>query len=175
MTELPDPDSVVTVSRAPTLTSTIVTLVAAFLVCLTALPTIGLVPTILGLVVLASGLLAGRRGLVTLGSAGQLVGLFIAGAGASNVTTVRVLVGIAAAVVAWDVGQYAVGLGDQIGRTAPTRRAELVHAGTSLTIAAATAGIAYLLFVVAAGNQPTTALVALLCTAVLLVLVLRKQ
>jgi hypothetical protein len=173
MTDLPDPESIVTVRRAPTVTSTIITLLAGLLVCVAALPRIGLAPTVIGLVVLATGLFTGRRSLVTLGATGQLVGLFITGA--SNVPTVRVLVGIAAAVVAWDVGQYAVGLGDQIGRTAPTRRAELRHAGTSLTIAAGTAGIAYTLFLGAAGNQPTTALVALLSTAILLVLVLRKQ
>ena len=84
------------------------------------------------------------------------------------------LVGLVMAVVAWDVGQHAVGLGEQVGRAGPTVRAELVHAGTSLGIAGGTAGIAYLLFVAGAGNQPTTALVALLLAAVLIVLALRN-
>lgn len=173
MTALPDPDSIVTVDRAPTWTSTVLALLAALLVCLVALQTVGLAPAVIGLGLLGVGLLTGRRGLVTLGAAGQLVGLFLTGV--ETVPTASVLVGLAAALVAWDVGQYAVGLGEQIGRTAPTRRAELVHAGASAAIATSTAGIAYVLFVVAAGNQPTTALVALLCTAVLLVLVLRKR
>jgi len=172
VTELPDPDEIATVNRVPPRTSTIIALVAALIVCVTALRSIGFVPAGLGLAIMGAGLAGGRRSLVTVGAAGQLVALFITGA--AGVGTARVLVGIAAGVVAWDVAQHAVGLGEQIGRDAPSRRAELVHAGTSLGVAASTAGIAYLLFVAAAGNQPTTALVALLLAVVLIVLALRN-
>lgn len=44
------------------------------------------------------------------------------------------LVGAVAALLVWDVGEHAIGIGEQLGRTAPTTRIELTHLAASLLV-----------------------------------------
>jgi hypothetical protein len=79
----------------------------------------------------------------------------------------------------WDVGRYGTTLGEEIGRHAPTRDTELVHAGGTLAVGALGAGAAYAIQrLLAAGTiqeSPTTvvALTGVLAGIVLLVAALR--
>ena len=120
-----------------------------------------------GLVVLGLGLLVASRRAVTVGG-----GLLFAGvlfAGASGASAEPLLLGTVGAVVAWDVGDNAISVGQQLGRAARTRNAELVHAAASLAVGGVTAAVGYAVYLAAAAGQPLTALVFLLLGAVVLV------
>lgn len=126
---------------------------------------------VFGLLLLGVGQLRGTRTAVTVGALLGFGG--VVAAGASGAAPAVVLVGTAAAVLAWDLGEQAINLGEQLGRSARTRNAELVHAANSTLVAAAAIGIGYGLFLVAAGGQPVPALVLLLGAGVLLAAALR--
>lgn len=124
-----------------------------------------------GLLLLAVGQLRGTRAAVTAGAWLALAGIVVAGtAGASPAV---MLVGTAAAVLAWDFGEQAINLGEQLGRSARTRNAELVHAANSTLVAVAAVAVGYGLFLAGSGGQPVTALVVLLGAALLLAAALR--
>ena len=124
-----------------------------------------------------------RLGLVTERSAGPTlaaVGLLVAAGFGTAVGHGPALAigGVAAALLVRDVGTYGTTLGRELGRAAPTRRTELVHAvGAGLvavlgvgvaTAAARTAGVTALALPVPVGGPLLAAAVAL----VLLVLIL---
>ncbi|WP_089872096.1 DUF7519 family protein [Halogranum rubrum] len=54
------------------------------------------------------------------------------------------LVGAVAALLVWDVGEHAIGLGEQLGRTAPTTRVELTHLAASLFVGAVAVAVGLL-------------------------------
>ncbi|MFC6988873.1 hypothetical protein ACFQJD_09425 [Haloplanus sp. GCM10025708] len=64
------------------------------------------------------------------------VGVFLAAVGSARVGVppVVVFVAVAASLVVWDVSDHAVAMGTEVGRAAPTRHVELVHAGGSLLV-----------------------------------------
>ncbi|WP_226013224.1 DUF7519 family protein [Halomicrobium salinisoli] len=66
-------------------------------------------------------------------------------AGVLSVDPLVVLGALVAAVVVWDVGEFGATLGAEVGRHADTRRTELVHAGGTLAVGGAGAGVALLL------------------------------
>jgi hypothetical protein len=109
---------------------------------------------------------------VTLGAVGLFGGVLLAGAQGGGPEAL--VLGLLGTVVAWDVGEHAVGLGEQLGREATTTRSELVHAAASLAVGAAGATLGYGVFLVAAGGQPTTALVFLLIGVVALAAAVRS-
>lgn len=121
---------------------------------------------LVGLAVLAGGLFAGSRRLASMGSAGTLVGVLYAGV--AGAPAVALLVGVAATVIAWDAAGSAIDLGAQLGREADTARLEVVHAGGSLVVGTASAGVGYAVYLTAAGGQPMAALLLLLVAGVLL-------
>lgn len=122
-----------------------------------------------GVAVLAVGLyVRGSRRLVSIGAAGLFVAALVAAALGALAAT-PTLVAVAAAMIAWDVGQNAVGVGHQLGRHVPTRRAELVHAAGSLVVATAITVLTYVVYLIANDGQPAAALVSLLVGAVLLI------
>ena len=126
--------------------------------------------SVLGVVVVAVGLYGDSRPAVTLGAAGQFCGVLLAGL--AGTAPAFLLFSTAAAVVAWDVATFAIGLGDELGRAAETRRLELVHAGVSGALAVVAAGFGVTVYHLAGGG-PTLAPVALLCGAVVLAVALR--
>ncbi|WP_049898739.1 DUF7519 family protein [Halococcus agarilyticus] len=135
-----------------------------------AVSTPSLTAGVLGFVLVALGLARGWRTAVTLGGAGLFCGVVLAGLVGAPASVV--VFATAATVVAWDVATFGIEVGEELGREADTRRLELVHAGASSVVAAIPAGIGLALFRTASGG---TALVpiALLCGAVVLVVVLR--
>jgi len=128
---------------------------------------LALAPAGLGAFVLVIGVARGRPRAVTLGVATLFAGLLLAGA--TGARPPALLLGAVGAAVAYDAGQYAIRLGEQLRAGAPTARAELVHVGATATVATATAGVGALVFRVGTGGQPSTALVALLLATVLFV------
>lgn len=126
----------------------------------------GFLVAVAGLVALALGLLWGSRALLKVGATGLFGGVLLAGL--TGTPPAALLLATGAAVVAWDVAENAVGLGEQLGRVAPTARAELVHAAGSAVVAAAGAALAYLAFRAVGGPNPVAALVVLLFAGVAL-------
>lgn len=76
-------------------------------------------------------------------------------------------------VLAWDIADNALTVGEQLGRRARTERLELVHAAATLSVAVVGAAVAYGVFRLAGGGRPLLALVLLLLGATLTVAVLR--
>lgn len=95
------------------------------------------VPGMVGVVVLALGVVPGRgdgsRRLVKAGTALVFLTVFAVGV-VTKPSLGTLLVGGVAAVLAWDAGEQAVGLGRQLGRRAETYRAEAVHAVGSVVV-----------------------------------------
>ncbi|MFC4407466.1 DUF7519 family protein [Haloarchaeobius iranensis] len=165
------------IDRRPVRLSAIVSLGAAAVAALAAILTasVGGVVAGLGIVALAPGLVVGSRRLVHAGGVVLAAGMVVAGAtGAGAAAELFLLVGTAATVVAWDVGQNAVGLGQQLGQEAETTRAELAHIGATLVVGGVTVGVAYGLYQVAGTGQPLPALVMLLVAALVLTTALRQ-
>jgi hypothetical protein len=121
----------------------------------------------LGLSLLLVGLVRGANGPVSGGAFSLFLGAVLAGAGGAPV--LRTLVGVTAAVLAWDVGGNAIGVGAQLGREADTTRLEAVHVASSVAVGAAVAGAGFGLYRLGTGEQPTAVLVLLAVAAVLLV------
>lgn len=121
----------------------------------------------IGLLILVVGVAQGTRARVSVGAFGLFGGAILAGAQGAGV--LPVLVGVTSAVLAWDAGGSAVGIGAQLGRDADTVRLEAVHLLSSLAVGAVVAGVGYGLYRTATGGQPVAALVLLVVAAVLLV------
>lgn len=138
---------------APGLTATLVpatlaTLAAAVVVSAAAV-------ALAGAVAMAIGVPRGSRRLHTTGAGLTFGGVLLAGA--AGASPLLVVFGAAAALVAWDAGEHAVGLAHQVGAESPARRNVLAHVGaTSLAaigIAALTAGV----YLLASAGQPGAA------------------
>ena len=125
-----------------------------------------------GLVALAAGLRVGRRVGVSVGAVGLVAGVVYGGVLGGR--PLVLLVGVAAAAIAWDAGGTAVDVGAQLGREADTVRVELVHAAGSLAVGAATIGVGYAVYLTASGGQPMAALLLLLVAVVLLLATLDR-
>lgn len=163
------------VDRSPTRTSGRIA-VAAGAACALALAVgspISLVLGVPGAAALAAGVRRGDRDVVSAGA----FGLFFAAllAGATGPAVGPTLLGAGLAVLAWDAGTNAIELGEQIGRDARTRSAELAHLSGTATVAAAAGGLGYAFYAVAGGGRPMTALVLLTFAALLLASGLRLR
>lgn len=123
----------------------------------------------LGLPLLAAGAFRGRGDLAATG--GLLVVAGALASGVSGAPTVTVVAATAAAFVAWDVAEYGVDLGEQVGVHARSRNAILVHAAASTIVAAVTTVLAVALFTVGPSGRPFSALLLLLVGAVVIAVV----
>lgn len=128
-------------------------------------------------VTLTTGYLEERTAGITIAS----LALFNAAAfaGVLDVSNALVLAALVGAVLVWDAGEFGVTLGQEIGRRANTRRAELVHATGTLAVGGFGAGVALLIGgrsfgALEAGTGPVAlGLVAVLGGLLLLVVALR--
>lgn len=133
-------------------------------------------PAMLGVSVLAAALVpvrgSGSRTLVKLGVGLVFCSVLLAGFFQS--VTPHVLLGAtAASVVAWDAGEHAIGLGEQLGRSATTWRLELVHVGATGLVAVAAVGGVYATRTVATGTPSFAGFTATTVALLLLVVALR--
>ena len=166
----------VEVDHAPARLSSYVAVGAAVVAVLASAPfSVLALPFGLGGVAIFSGaLFVGSRRWLGLGVAGILAGVIAAGV-AEATTPELMLISVVASLVAWDVAQNAMDLGEQIGRGSRTRRAEVVHAAGTAMIATLSAGVAYGLFRVAGGGRPPAAVLLLVLGAVLVTWAIRGR
>lgn len=84
------------------------------------------------------------------------------------------LLGSASAVLAWDAGERAITVGEQLGRTASTARIELLHATATAFVGSWSVGITYLAFSRLSVSYPLSSIV-LLCIGVVSLLYARRS
>lgn len=165
----------VEVDHAPTRASSYAAVGAGIVAALTSAPfaLLALPLGIGGIGILAAGLFRGEgnRAWVTIGAVGLFLSVLVAGG--FGVPPELLLVSAAAAVLSWNFGLNAIGLGEQIGRTSRTRRNEVIHGAVATVVAAVAAGFGYAVFGLAGGGQPVGALTMLLFAAVFLLWAIR--
>lgn len=127
----------------------------------------------LGAWVVIVGLVLGRARLVTAGTAVVFSGVLLAGI--LGAPPLPLLVGAIGTAVVYDAGHYALRLGTQLGRTGSTELVTLVHVGATVAVATGAGFAGYLVFELGAGNQPSSALIALLVAALLFVAALHSS
>jgi hypothetical protein len=132
----------------------------------------GAVVAALGTVTLLAGVRKANHGLVDVG--GLVAFLGVALAALSEAPAAAVLIGTAAAVVAWDAGTNAVSLGRQLGAEADTAAAETLHAMAGAAVGLVTAVLGLVLFEVGPTRQPVTTLFVLLIAGTFLVVALNR-
>lgn len=162
------------VDHSPTRTSSMAAVGAALIAALTSAPFAVLaVPLGFGgLAILASGLFGETsRARVTLGTGGLFLSVLVAGGFGTPAEVL--LVSMIGTLLAWDLGQHAIGLGEQVGSHSRTRRNEIVHASMSAMVATVSAAIGYVVFATAGGGRPVSALVLLLFAVVFFAWALR--
>lgn len=126
----------------------------------------------LGLALLVGGLFIEIEPLLTSGA----VLLFLAQlvrVGAGGDLELSIL-GAVFAIVAWDAGEYTHGLGQYVGRSGRSRHAILTHTGLGLLVGLVPVGVGYLVYSVAPGGRPLSALVLLLLAALFVIVGLRR-
>jgi len=117
----------------------------------------------LGVLAVAAGVTLARHDAVTTGAATLFLGVLAAGVQGAPIPAL--LVGAVATVVAFDSAGTAIDLGAQLGRGAPTRRLELVHAGATTLVGAVAGGVGWAVYQIGVGTAPLTAPVLLLVAA----------
>lgn len=159
----------------PTVVSSAIAVTAGLLAMVGSAPYSGLaIPFgLLGILFLAAGLFGnGSRSLVSLGVMSFFVAILIVGAlGLAPVT--MLLASTVGTLIAWDVGQYGITIGEQIGRNAPTKRGELFHAAGSTVVGILAGGLGYGVFRFGSEGQPALALLLLFLGAIIMVWALR--
>lgn len=134
-------------------------------------PKLELLPGIVGLLVLGLGLGAVypgyERWFVTAGTGTILLSVFVSGL-LQDATVGAMLAGTTATVVAWDLGEQAINMGEQVGRGASTWRVELVHGAGGLVVGALAVAIALVIDDVGVTGLPIAALSILLGAGVVL-------
>lgn len=131
----------------------------------------GMVVGLLGVALVAGGVTADSASAVGVGAAVTFGAAMVAGvAGGGEVVVVVTTLG---AVLARDLGEQAINLGEQVGRDVPTASGEVGHAAASLAIGLAAAGGVMAVYTLATAGLSSTALVVLSLAAVLLVVALR--
>lgn len=162
------------IDRSPALLSSALSITAAGIAAGTSAltATLGLAGGGAGFLVVLAGVLRGSRRAVTLGSATLLVAALAGGlvSGAPYL----LLPGVMATVLAWDLGEQAINVGEQLGREAETTQLEVTHAAGSTLVAVGAGGLGYGIYLFSSGGQPMTALVFLLLAAVVLTSALRN-
>jgi hypothetical protein len=134
--------------------------------------TVGLAGGAGGFALLSVGVLLGSRRGVTLGATVLLVAAF--GGGLLSDAPYLLLPGVIATVLAWDLGEQAINVGEQLGREAGTTHLEATHAAGSTVVGVGAGGLGYGIYLVSSGGQPVTALVFLLLAVVVLTSALRN-
>lgn len=130
-----------------------------------------LVPGLLGIWALAAGVAPARRGwerrLIATGTG--LVFVAVVTSGVVRTTDLwPLLVAGAASIVAWDVAENAVSLGNQVGDDARTVRAELTHGAVTGVVAGGAILLVYVVERLGVDGLPFAALAALLLAGVAL-------
>lgn len=125
-----------------------------------------------GTLFVAVGTRTGSRRVLGIGSITLCVGVVVAG-GLTGAGAGPLLVGGIAAALSWDLGEHAIGLGEQLGSGTDVTRNLATHAAGSLAVGAVAGAVTFGVYSAAAGGQPVVALVFLLVGAIALVSAVR--
>jgi len=147
----------------------------------TAVPTLGaryeLLPGLAGLLLLGLGVRPVRqrfaRRFVSAGLAALLVGVALAGI-FERAGPIQLLVATAGAVVAWDLAEHGISLGEQLRTDAETRAVELVHGAATAAYGAVLVAVALVLYEHGATGLSLGTLLLLLVAAVTLLALLYR-
>lgn len=130
-----------------------------------------LLPGMVGVAVLAAGLLRSRpersRWFVVLGTAGVTLSV-LASAVLHEASMLALIAAMTGTIVAWDAGVQAVDLGGQVGTPGTTAAAELVHTGGSMVVGMAGVVAAVFVYTIGATGLPLDSLVLLLGAGLML-------
>jgi hypothetical protein len=161
------------IDRSPTRLASALSIVAAVLVLVVSglYSWLTLVVGGVGLLGLAIGLATARQDAVSAGGAFLFGGVLAAGL--DGAPALVLLAGAVAAVLAWDSATTAIELGDQLGRAAPTWRAELAHTTLTALVGLAGLGVAYGIYVSVAWSASLTGVFVLVFAVLVLSSVLR--
>lgn len=121
---------------------------------------------VLGVIFVAISLWQGERLLLSTGSSGLLLAILLAAG--DGAPPLLVLAGTAATILAWDIGQHAISLGNQLGSEAETTRAEVAHIASSALVGSGIVVVAYVASTLPTRTQPLISIVFLLLAAGLL-------
>lgn len=163
----------ISIDNSPTRVSAAIAVSAAIIAVATAtlVSMLALIFGILGILGVAGGVTIGSRAAVSFGVISLVAGLIIGGILGSPV--MMVMIGMIGVVIAWDLGHHSIDLGEQLGRSAPTIKGELFHAGGSVFVGALAAGILYVVFMASPTEQPISALIFIVLGAVFFAWVIR--
>jgi len=147
----------------------------------TAVPTLGaryeLLPGLAGLLLLGLGVRPVRqrfaRRFVSAGLAALLVGVALAGI-FERAGPIQLLVATAGAVVAWDLAEHGISLGEQLRSDAATTGVELLHGGVTAAYGGLLVVVAIALYGNGTANLPLGGVVLLLLTALSLLALLYR-
>lgn len=161
------------VDRSPTYLSSGLALAAAGVTTVaSATVELAAVVCLAGLLAVAIGLAVGRQSPVTVGTGLLVLGVLVGGA--ATVPMLVTLLGITAALLTYDFATTAIGLGEQLGRGAPTAQVELFHAGVSTLLGLGIVVASFAVTESATSDQPVGAVLGLLVAVVVLVAALRR-
>lgn len=166
----------VEVVHAPSRLSQGVALVAAVVgVALTSPFVLLSVPfAVAGLGLVAGSLVVAQsRGWLAVGT-GLILLAAILGGTYGAVPVEFMLVGVSATLLALDVGQYGIGVGQQLGRQTRTRRLEVVHATFTLIALTVVNAVAYAVFLFGGSGRPASAVALSVIGAIALMWVFRR-
>lgn len=156
-------------TNSPTKVSGVLALLLACVVVLTSLGNhlLGLILGIFSVILVAIGILNGSRSWLGTGTlllvAAIVMSVFEGG------TTISAIAGLGLTFVVWDNGEYAIGLGEQIGRSGVTARQELRNTGFSLAIATLGCIIGWGILISAPANVPILVTIVLATGALFLI------
>lgn len=166
----------VQITRAPPRKTQVIALVAAVIgAALTAPFAILAAPFgIAGLVLVASALFVTHsRSWLSAGTAFILVAALVTGAFGA-LSPEFMLLGVGATVLAWDVGQHGIVIGNQLGRQTASDRTQLVHTAISTFVIGTISMLAYLIFLVAGEGRHASAVAIGIIGVVLMAWVFRS-
>lgn len=162
-----------TVDRSPARTSAGLAVLAVLLAVgtLGAVADFTLFAGVPGALVLGTGVVRRSRSWVSYGTVLVLVAVTVAGI--AGVPATVLVPATLCALVAWDAGSYGIALGEHLGRSADTARAELAHSALTVAVGATGALIGFGAYASATGGQPVLAVLLLFAGAVALVAAIR--
>lgn len=166
----------ISVNHAPARLSILLAFGAAFVAALTiSLSSVLLAVPIGGiaLVLVGLGLVGGYRTPIGLGVGMLFFGLMFTGTFVDAGVEV-LLTGTVACILAWDLGENAISVGQQLSRDSPTTRIELTHTLASVGVGVLGAGLVYAVYSLSSGGKPLPALVFMLLGAVVLGWLIRR-
>ena len=134
------------------------------------------IPGMIGALVMAIGLLpvhrAGSRLLLKAGTG--IIFLAVLAAGVVQVPTRPILLAGIGTIVAWDAGEQAINIGEQLGSNARTASIELIHVGATLAVGGIGLALVVLLGRTSPSDLSLVQFVAVLGVLVLLTLALHE-